>query len=120
MRLVNIVAKFFSYLMKRNLNPLTEILITAGSLNSLDLAARAFINSGDEVIVFEPFFFFYRHSISLSGGKLVPVPLRVKNGASGLYSNDWTFDPIELESKINRKTKIIWLNNPNNPIGKVR
>ena len=105
--------------MKRNLDPMKEILITSGSIWALDNFARAFINPGDEVLVFEPFFPVYTHFISLSGGKIVPVQLRVREGATGENSNDWTFDGIEMESKINRKTKMIWLNNPNNPIGKV-
>ena len=118
---MKIVAKFYSIIMGRQLNPWRDVLITAGSSNSLDLAARAYINHGDEIIVFEPFYFNYRHLIILNGGKMVTVPLRAINVTQEEVQNSTqlSFDRMELESKINNNTKMIWLNNPNNPTGKV-
>ena len=116
---MNALAEFFSPLIKRQLDANREILVTVGASQALDLAARAFIDPGDEILVFEPYFPAYSHFIRLSGGKLIPVPLRPKVGTTGHHSSDWTFNYQELELKINNRTKIIWLNNPNNPLGKV-
>ena len=105
--------------MERTIDPFKEILVTIGGSNALDLVARAFLNPGEEVILFEPFFLILRTAVENARGKLVYVPLRIKNGTTGHNSNDWTFDERELESKITQKTKMILLNNPNNPMGKV-
>ena len=113
------MADFYNPILKRNIDPIREVLITAGSSNALDLTARAYINPGDEVIVFEPFCFDYKNIIRVAGGKMVAVPLRVKKGGSGQSSNDYTFDKRELKNKISRRTKMILLSNPNNPTGKV-
>jgi aminotransferase len=118
-RLRQIVAKFYSFLMRRKLDPEKELVITTGSLQAMELAAKSFINPGDEVIVFEPHYLCYRNLIVGHGGKMVYVPFRIRNGTSGEYSQHWSFDRDELESKITKKTKIFWLNNPNNPTGKV-
>ena len=102
------------------MDPHKDILITVGTMQVLDLAARAFLTQGNEVIVFELFYVYYRNLILQNGGKMVTVPLRVKNGTSGQSSSDWTFDRNELESKVTNKTKLILFNNPNNPLGKVK
>ena len=104
--------------MGRQLDPMREVFITADISNALDLVARAYIDPGDEVILFEPFHFHYRNHINLNGGRMVAVPLTT-NCTNGYNSNALTFDRMEMESKITNKTKMILLNNPNNPTGKV-
>ena len=82
----------------------------------------AFLNDGDEVICFEPFFDQYAPNISMSGGKIVHVPLRAPTttqSAQNLKASDWKVSIEELESKISPKTRMIILNTPHNPIGKV-
>ncbi|CAG2172424.1 unnamed protein product, partial [Oppiella nova] len=60
-----------------------------------------------------------KHIIELRGGVLVYVPLRPRDGQTARQSNELTFHRKELESKFTNKTKMIWVNNPNNPSGKI-
>ena len=80
-----------------------------------------FLEPGDEVIVFEPFFDQYISNIEMPGGKVVYVPLHPpKDGATKTTSaGDWTLDMKELESKITDKTRMMVINTPHNPVGKV-
>jgi kynurenine aminotransferase len=84
-------------------------------------AFMAFVEQGDEVIVFEPFFDQYLSNIEMPGGKVVYVPLHPPvNGATETSSSsEWTLDIAELEAAITPKTKMIVLNTPHNPIGKI-
>lgn len=85
-----------------------NIVMTVGAAGGLNCVLRAFLNPDDEVVCFAPFFGEYRNYVSSAGGNLVPVPADTK-----------TFQPnlAELDKYINEKTKIILLNNPNNPTG---
>ena len=84
-------------------------------------AFMGFLEQGDEVIVFEPFFDQYISNIEMPGGKVVYVPLHPPaNGATQTTSaGEWTFDMKELESKITERTRMIVINTPHNPVGKV-
>ena len=68
------------------------------------------MNPGDEVIIFEPFYENYGPDTILSGA----IPRFVQ-----LHPPDWNFDPEELESAFNNRTRAIIINTPNNPTGKV-
>jgi Aspartate/tyrosine/aromatic aminotransferase len=100
---------------KRNYNldysPDTEILVTTGVSEALDVAIRCIADHGDEIIVVQPTYVAYIPEIMLSGG----VPVIVKTSAE----NDFKIMPEELESKITPRTKAIILNYPNNPTGAV-
>lgn len=87
-----------------------EIIITAGATEALFDTFNAFINPGDEVVLFEPYYDSYCADVMLAGG----IPKFVT-----LKKPDFNFDYEELESAISFKTKIIVLNNPHNPTGKV-
>jgi len=87
-----------------------EIIITAGATEALYDSFNAFINPGDEVVLFEPYYDSYLSDILLAGG----IPKVVT-----LHKPDFHFDYEELEKAITFKTKIIVLNNPHNPTGKV-
>ncbi len=91
-------------------DPEKEITITVGATEAIYLVITALINPGDEVIVLEPFYDSYVASIKMAGG--IPVPVT-------MHAPDFTIDKKELENAISPKTKLIILNNPHNPTGKV-
>lgn len=80
-----------------------------------------FIEPGDEVIIFEPFFDQYLSNILMTGGTIKYVPLHPpRDGAIRTSSaSNWTFNMSELEAAITPATKMIILNTPHNPVGKV-
>ncbi|KAK4115867.1 PLP-dependent transferase [Canariomyces notabilis] len=105
----------------RKLDPDTEITITTGANEGMLSAFMAFIEPGDEVIIFEPFFDQYISNIEMPGGKIVYVPMHPpKDGAvKTLSAGEWTIDFDELERAITPRTKMLVLNTPHNPVGKV-
>ena len=88
-----------------------EIIITCGGSEAIDIALRATINPGDEVIILEPNYVCYEPDIILAGG--VPIKIKLKN------ENEFRLTPEELESVITSKTKILLTNYPNNPTGAI-
>ncbi|XP_056288756.1 kynurenine--oxoglutarate transaminase 1 [Pseudoliparis swirei] len=117
--LVHILAKFFGRIMGREIDPLEEVLVTAGAYQALFCAIQALIDEGDEVILVEPFFDCYRPMVKMAGGKPVYVCLRPVEGSGVLSSGDWVLCAEELASKFTPCTKAIIINSPNNPLGKV-
>jgi methionine aminotransferase len=87
-------------------HPETEVTVTTGGSEAIFSIISAFINSGDEVIIFEPAFDLYRPVIELFGGKVKAVQLKAPE-----FKIDWN----EVKNLISDKTKMILLNNPNNP-----
>ncbi len=100
---------------------ISEILVTAGANEGMYAAFTAFLNPGDEVIVFEPFFDQYISNIELPGGKVVYVPLLPPSdfNVRTVKGSEWKIDFNVLENAITPKTKMIVLNTPHNPVGKV-
>jgi N-succinyldiaminopimelate aminotransferase len=96
-------------------DPATEVLVTAGATEALSAALLALLDTGDEVVVFEPMYDCYAAGIAMAGGVARPVPLRPP--ATG--SRPWTFDPAELRAAVTARTKVLVLNTPHNPTGKV-
>lgn len=88
----------------------TEITVTAGATEALFSSVLAFIEPGDEVILFEPYYDSHQANVVISGGIPKCVTLR---------KPDFRFDPSDVEQLLSPKTKMIILNNPNNPTGKV-
>lgn len=105
----------------RQLNPDTEIVVTSGANEGMLSAFTAFLNPGDEVIVFEPFFDLYVPHAEILHANVKFVAIHPpKNGDTEVTSaSEWKFDRKELEDAFTEKTKIIVLNTPQNPIGKV-
>uniref|UniRef100_A0A0N7ZB94 Aminotransferase class I/classII large domain-containing protein n=1 Tax=Scylla olivacea TaxID=85551 RepID=A0A0N7ZB94_SCYOL len=118
-RLVNAISKVYSKVVGREINPMTEVLVTAGAYEALFVSIMGLVNPGDEVIIIEPFFDCYVPQVKLAGGTPVFVPLRPKKTEGVTSSADWVLDPAELAAAFNSKTKAIVVNTPNNPLGKV-
>lgn len=92
-------------------NPGNEILVTTGVSEAADLAFRAIINPGDEVIIPEPCYVSYKPSVFLAGGIPVPVPT---------YQDDeFRVTADQIKESITDKTKALVLSYPNNPTGAV-
>ncbi|CDW53628.1 Aminotran 1 2 and zf-Tim10 DDP domain containing protein [Trichuris trichiura] len=118
--LVEVLARFYSTLLGHSVDPLNEVLITQGAYQALFYSAFAFINNGDEAIIIEPYFDCYEPQVRMAGGKPVFVPLRLRtNEGNRMSSSDYILDIQELESVVTEKTKLLYLNNPMNPTGKV-
>lgn len=90
-------------------SPEKEILITVGVSEGLDLAVRALVEPGDEVIYHEPSYVSYRPLITLAHGRPVVIETRKENGFRLMRD--------ELEEHVTPKTKALLLNYPNNPTG---
>lgn len=120
-RLVHAISSLYSKLTNQNIDPKKEVLVTIGAYESIYCTINAFIDKGDEVIIIEPFFDCYEPMVRLAEGKCNFVPLRLKkqDKTTPTTSADWSLDLAELESSITPKTKMLILNTPHNPIGKV-
>ncbi|ENN81018.1 hypothetical protein YQE_02572, partial [Dendroctonus ponderosae] len=119
-RLVQAIAKLYSKLIGRELNPQTEVLTTLGAYEALYAAITGHVDVGDEVIIIEPFFDCYEPMVRYAGGIPRFIALKPKStDGTTLSSSDFVLDKTELESLFNQKTKAIILNTPNNPLGKV-
>lgn len=94
-----------------NYNPAHELLITVGVSEALDLAARAIIDPGDEVIIPEPSYVSYIPCVVLAGGVPVMVPT--------IEAQQFEPDPATIAAAITPRTKAILLGYPNNPTGAV-
>jgi aminotransferase len=92
-----------------NYDPETEILITVGVSEALDLVARAILSPGDEVIIPEPAFGAYNAVVTLAGGKSVFIKTNAENG--------FKISPEDIEKVYTKKTKAIILTYPSNPTG---
>ena len=91
-------------------NPLTEVLVTAGASEGLASTLIALLDTGDEVITFEPMFDIYQACIAMAGAQVKAITLRPP-------AFDVDFD--EVRAAITPRTKLILLNSPHNPTGKV-
>ena len=87
-----------------------QVLITSGVSGGLFLALLALVDDGDEVIIPDPYFVMYKHLVNLFGGK--PVYLDT-------YDSGFGIDPARLEKLITPKTKLLLLNSPANPTGRI-
>ncbi|SFE00077.1 aminotransferase [Bacillus sp. OV194] len=88
-----------------------EMVVTVGASQAIDIALRAVVNPGEEVIVVEPSFVSYAPTVTLAGG--VPVPVHT-------YSKDeFKLQPEHIEAAVTERTKAILLCSPNNPTGTV-
>ncbi len=94
-------------------DPDGEILVTAGATEAIAAAILALCETGDEVVCFEPYYDSYAASIALAGAVRRPVTLRPQE--DGRYG----FDPDDLRRAFGPRTRLVLLNSPHNPTGKV-
>ncbi len=88
-----------------------EMIITSGVSEGLDIAIRAIVNPGDEVLIAEPSYVSYAPCVALAGG--IPVPVECTE------QDNFRLNPDTLQAKITPKTKALIINFPNNPTGAV-
>jgi len=91
-------------------DPDTEVLVTAGATEAIAASLLALAGPGDEVVTFEPYYDSYAAAIALGGASRRVVTLRAPTNE---------FDPGELEAAVTSTTKVLLLNSPHNPSGKV-
>jgi len=107
--------KEISKYLKRKINveyfPKNEILVTVGASEGIDIALRAIVNPGDEVLLPEPSYVSYKPCITMAGGKAVIITTKVEN--------EFRLQPDEILEKITDKTKALILPYPNNPTGAI-
>jgi N-succinyldiaminopimelate aminotransferase len=95
---------------QQSYDPDSEILVTAGATEAIAATILGLCQDGDEVVAFEPYYDSYAATIELSGARRKVVALRAPR---------WDFDPAELEEAVTPATRVILLNTPHNPTGKV-
>jgi len=117
------------------INPATQIATAVGCTNCLYCALQGLLDPGDEAVLFEPFFDVYESQVKMAGGVPVYVPLRPSSssaattvvpdgdgGAAGSNNGSsqvFALDLSELENAITDRTKVLLLNTPHNPTGKM-
>ncbi len=104
------VSHYYKELYGLNYDPESQVTITVGATEAIYVVINALVNPGDEVVVLEPFYDSYVASIKMAGG--IPVPVT-------MHAPDFTVDKAELARAITPRTKLLILNNPHNPTGKV-
>lgn len=99
----------------------SQVQVTTGANEGMFAVFFGFLTPGDEVVVFEPFFDQYIPNVEMTGAKLKYVEIKFppKFDSENVTGDDWEVDWEGLESAITPKTKIIVINTPHNPIGKV-
>lgn len=90
-------------------NPVNQVIVTIGASQAIDLAFRAILNQGDEVLIVEPAFVSYAPLVAIAGGNPVAISTSPENG--------FNVTPEQIEAAITEKTKAILLCSPNNPTG---
>lgn len=110
-RLRKAIARYMEERFSLSYDPMGEVIVTVGASEAIDLAMRALINPGDEVIIPDPSYVSYVPNVLMVHG--VPVPVKTK------AENDFRITPQEIEAAITEKTKAIILPYPNNPTGAV-
>ncbi len=93
-----------------DLDPTSQVIVTAGATEAIAAAIFAFVNPGDEMVVLEPFYDSYVACIEMAGGVRRPVTLRAP---------DYRLDAEDLEAAVTERTTSILLNTPHNPTGAV-
>lgn len=105
------ISNFYDRKYNVNYNYKSEVLVTVGGSEGIDMCIRSLVENGDEVLIVEPSFVCYKPIVEMCGG--VAVPLVTKD------ENNFKLTSNELENAITDKTKLLILPYPNNPTGAV-
>ncbi len=105
------ISRYIEDRLQLTYDPASEIMVTVGGSEAIDIAFRTVLESGDEVIIPEPAFVSYVPCVQLAGGVPVTIPLKAENA--------FRLKPRELEAAITPKTKVLLLSYPNNPTGAI-
>ena len=105
------ISKYLERKIQVSYDPASEIVVTVGGSEGIDIAMRAMLNPGDEVLIPQPSYVSYLPCAVLADGVPVVIPLQEKN--------KFKLTREELEEKITDKTKILVLPFPNNPTGSI-
>lgn len=106
----NVIADVVFNSYQHRVNPDTDITITAGATQAIFAIISAFVNPGDEVVVFDPAYDSYNPAIRLNGG--IPIHINLQHPD---FSIDWKY----VRTKISSRTRMIMINTPHNPSGAV-
>ena len=107
------IAEYFQDKFEHQIDPMTEVLISNGALSTLNICLEAFITDElDEVILIEPFYIFYSSLVLDAKGTIKTVPMVLEYSKCRL-------DLDKLREALSSKTRLIMLNTPHNPTGKV-
>lgn len=109
-RLRQAIAETWANDYQREIDVEREITVTSGATEAIFAAIQAFVGPGDEAITFEPCYDSYEPSVQMAGGTLRAVTLRPPS---------WSFDRAELVAAFGPKSRVLLLNTPHNPTGKV-
>lgn len=101
-----------------------QVLVTVGAYEALFASIMAFVNPGDQVLIIDPAFDAYAPIVAMAQGESVYVALRPSKDVGGsaggpISSSLFTLDFEEMRQKITNKTRMLILNTPNNPLGKM-
>ncbi len=99
--------------------PENEITITTGATEAIYSVVNAFVNPGDRVVVFEPCYDSYAQAVANAGGLIVPVRLHAPDTPAGGLSGSWGIDWEEFNAAVAAGFKLLILNTPHNPTGKI-
>lgn len=105
------ISKYLKRRYQLNYNAKTEMLVTVGGSEAIDIALRAMVDAGDEVLIPQPSYVSYEPCAVLAGAKPVIIELK--------HENQFRLTAQELEEAITDKTKILILPFPNNPTGAI-
>ena len=100
-------------------DPQTEITVTCGATEAIYCAINAFVNPGDRVGVFEPYFDCYAQAVAQAGGVVVPIRLHAPDTPQGTAVQGWAPDWEDFDAACAGGLSVFLLNSPHNPTGKV-
>ncbi len=105
------ISKYLSRTINVDYEPMSQVLVTVGASEGIDVCLRTILDPGDEVLLVEPCYVSYSPCIIMAGGVPISVPTKVEN--------NFKLTVKDFQDKITKKTKAIIISFPNNPTGAV-